>query len=81
MTEEEREELDTWVEHWAEQGIQGDVQRGYIGEWAQEMLNDEKAGYGSYHLDTFLDVLKARVKKDVEDQVDKLREQIKDGLE
>jgi hypothetical protein len=80
MEKRERKELDNWVEHWAEQGIHGDVQRGYIGEWAQEMLKDEKADYGSYHLNTFLDVLKARVKKDVEDQVEILREQVKDGL-
>ena len=81
MTKEEMEELVATIDHWKEVGItESDMTRGYIGEWADELLNDKELHCEGFHLKTFHDMLKVRIKKDVDEYVDSLYESVKEDL-
>jgi hypothetical protein len=80
MTEEEREQLDEALEHWIDEGHRhGAMGWGYIAEIATEML--EKDEYSELTLRGFIKALKQKLRKDVVEYGDLLRDQVLEAVE
>lgn len=80
MTEAEREELDLLLEHWTDEGHRhGAMGWGYISEMATEMLKDDE--YSELTLRGFIKVFKQKLRKDVAEYGDLLRDQVLEAVE